>query len=113
MNTQLKTLMLAFVGIPIMTHIVALVLLTLFDLINSICNGMNDEFNSPEKSFLLWGVLLLGGLDDVCRGGCMGKKMFEFCVKYPLALLFNVATSIIVANYMDSDYIVCPSKLFL
>ncbi len=38
MNTQLKTLMLAFVGIPIMTHIVALVLLTLFDLINSICN---------------------------------------------------------------------------
>lgn len=43
----------------------------------------------------------------------MGKKMFEFCVKYPLALLFNVATSIIVANYMDSDYVVCPSKLFL
>ncbi|MCZ8640100.1 hypothetical protein OM325_12480 [Escherichia albertii] len=73
MNTQLKTLMLAFIGIPIMTHIVALVLLTLFDLINSICNGMNDEFNSPEKSFLLWGVLLLGGLMMFVEGG-YGEK---------------------------------------
>lgn len=66
-----------------------------------------------QKSPSCYGESYYWGLDDVCRGGCMGKKMFEFCVKYPLALLFNVATSIIVANYMDSDYIVCSSKLFL
>lgn len=84
MNTQLKTLMLAFVGIPIMTHIVALVLLTLFDLINSICNGMNYEFNSPEKSFLLCGVLLLGGLMMFVEGAVWGKRCSNSALNTPL-----------------------------
>ncbi|EOY1444561.1 hypothetical protein ACP1ZQ_001774 [Escherichia albertii] len=122
MNTQLKTLMLAFIGIPIMTHIVALVLLTLFDLINSICNGMNDEFNSPEKSFLLWGVLLLGGLMMFVEGVVWGKRCSNSALNTPLryclmllpALLLLIIWIVIMSSaHQNYSYNTYADFLFL
>ncbi|EJM9603493.1 TPA: hypothetical protein ACN607_002891 [Escherichia albertii] len=122
MNTQLKTLMLAFVGIPIMTHIVALVLLTLFDLINSICNGMNDEFNSPEKSFLLCGVLLLGGLMMFVEGAVWGKRCSNSALNTPLryclmllpALLLLIIWIVIISSaHQNYSYNTYADFLFL
>ncbi|MCL0296113.1 phosphate ABC transporter substrate-binding protein, partial [Escherichia coli] len=97
---------LAFIAIPIMTHLVALVVLMLLGLTEFICDSLNYTLGTLGQNLQLYGGLSLGALAMFIEGAVWGKRCtrpelnssLRYCLMLLPALLVLIAWIMIVQN---------------
>lgn len=97
---------LAFIAIPIMTHLVALVVLMLLGLTEFICDSLNYPLGTLGQNLQLYGGLSLGALAMFIEGAVWGKRCtrpelnssLRYCLMLLPALLVLIAWIMIVQN---------------